>query len=148
METPKTRAFMEEYIKNAKIGINRVMWGYWEAYRARRVNNHHVLVEVAEELAKHGYECYGYELDYNSECLHSMQVRKGNFYTMVGFAEVPYRWYVGVEYEEGGGLVRGVYVGESGWDFPFEIDEIIEYMGRKMKPIDERFRDVYKVKIA
>lgn len=139
---------MEEYIKNAKMGIKRVDWGYMESYHARRVNNHHVFVEVAEELAKHGYECYGYEPDYKDECLRGIQVRKDGMYTFIGFAEVPYRWYLGCEYEGGGGKVRGIYVGESSWEFPFEIDEIIEYMERKMKPMEDWMYRVYPVKIA
>lgn len=144
METPKTRAFMQEYMKKAH-KETPVDFGYWEAYRARRVNNHHVLVEVAEELAKHGYECYGYEPNYKDECMSLIKLFKDGKETVVGFAEVPYRWYVGTPYEENGGLVRGLYIGEDSYQFPFEIEEIIAH---PMKPIDERFRDVYKVRIA
>lgn len=139
METPKTKAYMDKYMQEHH--THCVDWGYWEAYRARRVNNHHCLMEFAEQLMKKGYECYMYDLDFPNECCKIMSIRKGDMSTNCGFAEVPYRWYIGNEYN---GLVKGLYIGEDSWNFPLEVEEVEAYL----KPIDERFKDTYRHKVT
>ena len=137
METPKTKAYMDRYEKEHKPDL---MWEYWDAYRARRVNNHHCLLEFAEGLMERGYECYVYEDDWRNECCNTMLIKKDGLETHCGFAEVPYRWYIGNEYN---GLVKGLYIREDTWNFPLELDEVDEYM----IPRKEKWESPYKHKL-
>ena len=52
MDTPKAKAEMQKYLSTHKTDT------YLSAYGARLRNNHFVLIEVAEELKKHGFDCY------------------------------------------------------------------------------------------
>lgn len=91
--------------------------GYLSAYTKRRVNNHHKLLEFAEQLKKVGCKVYavGYSLKDN-DTIDYIHVRKDNLSTMVGFEEVPYRWYIGNPYS---GVVRGILIGETGYGYAF-----------------------------
>lgn len=113
-----------------------------EAYRKRIANNHKKLLEFAEELKKLGCQvfattnairCRAY-IDY-------LHVRKGDLSTYVGFAEVPYRWYIGNEFamNKMEGIVRGIVMGETGYEIPFKPEEVLPYLrpGKKLESFYE-----------
>ena len=118
METPKAKAVMQEYLKTHKID------GYFDAYRARLTNNHHVLLEVAEEMKKLGFVCYAASDSYKNEATRLVYAIRDNECVTFGFAEVPYRWYIDSEYRFTCGLI-----GEHGYDYPFDIEDILKHVG-------------------
>lgn len=113
--------------------------GYLSAYTKRRVNNHHKLLEFAEQLKKVGCKVYavGYSLKDN-DTIDYIHVRKDNLSTMVGFAEVPYRWYIDNPYS---GVVRGILIGETGYDIPFTVEEVLTEL-KPSKKLDSMYVEI------
>lgn len=119
MKTPKARAFMNEYLSKKGKFQN-----YFDARWARQKNNHHVILEVCEELKKRGCECYVSKDDFNREKVEIAYVFNGNYTTVFGFSDVPFRWYINSEY------LHGRFDGgeNNGYDFPYEIEDILNDM--------------------
>ena len=136
METSKTKAYMDRYVQEKKPDLK---WDYWDAYRARRVNNHHCLLEFAGQLMKKGYECACSEQDFKDECVQIIYITKDGKETHAGFAEVPYRWYINTPYENSG-LVKGLYIGEDTWNFPLEVDEVEPYLHVRKEKWESPYR--------
>ena len=120
METPKARAIMQEYLRTHKTD------SYFPAYIARRHNNHHVLMEVAEEVKKQGYGCYCSKDLYDCQTTDFIYAIKGDRCVLFGFKEVPYEWYIYSDHYPG--LTAGL-VGEHGYDYPFDIEDILSKVG-------------------
>jgi len=128
METPRAKAEMQEYLKTHKIN------DYFPAYGARRRNNHLVLMEVAEEVKKHGFRCYCAEDYYKHQSTSLVYAVKDDKCVTFGFAEVPYRWYINSEHQLG--MTAGL-VGEHGYDYPFDIEDILSNV------VPNRFKNGY-----
>ena len=135
MDTPKTREFMKDYL--AKHPINN---DYWNAYFARRVNNDHVIREVCEELKEHGVKCFVCKPELERYPKYAY-IEKGDNNTYFGFAEVPYRWYIGSSYpvENCAGLV-----GDDSYGFPYDLEDILKELEHSQR---EKNRPVYLVEI-
>jgi hypothetical protein len=114
METPKAQRIMQEYLAGKKLD------SYLPAYCARRKNNHHVLLEVCEELKKHGVDCYTERQEYERERTSLIYAVKDGKYVCFGFAEVPFRWYVGSEHS-----CWRWPIGEHGYGYPYEVEDIL-----------------------
>lgn len=115
METPNAQRIMQEYLAGKKLD------SHLPAYYARRKNNHHVLIEVCDELKKHGVDCYTNRQEHERERTSLVYAVKDGKYVCFGFAEVPFRWYIGSEHS----FCRGL-VGEHGYGYPYEVDEILD----------------------
>ena len=136
METPKTQKIMQEYLAGRKLD------SFLPAYCARRKNNHHVLLEVCEELKKHGVSCYTNRQEYESERTYLIHAVKDGKCVVFGFAEVPFRWYVGSDYIHGRGLV-----GERGFGYPYEIEEILSQINNPIGEFDQRMFEDQRIRI-
>lgn len=91
------------------------------AYRKRRENNHNVLMALAEQLKAKGCKVYSTKCEEARKMREYIVVEKDCKRNIVGFAEVPYRWYIGSSYC---GKISGL-VGDDTYGFPFTVDEII-----------------------
>jgi len=120
METPKAKEIMKRYLEDN----SRHLKTFLDWYFARRKNNHHVLIEVCEELKKLDCECYVSKSDYKDERVDIVYVFKSDKRVVFGFAEVPYRWYVGGDYSHGRFNDRE----NHGFNFLYEVSEIIDRM--------------------
>lgn len=109
------------------------------AYAKRMVNNHNKLLEFAEQLKKVGCKVYavGYQMKDN-DTIDYIHVRKDNLSTIVGFMEVPYRWYIGNPYS---GVVRGIPMGETGYDIPFTVEEVLTEL-KPSKKLDSMYVEI------
>lgn len=103
---------------------------YWTAYRKRKENNHNALMSVAEQLKTKGCKVYSTEYKEPRDVRKYIVVEKDGKRNIVGFAEVPYRWYIGSPYT---GKIAGL-IGEDTYGFPFTIDEII----KSLVPVTEK----------
>ncbi|MCY1134091.1 hypothetical protein OWT79_10815 [Bacteroides fragilis] len=95
---------------------------YLTVYRKRKENNHNVLMSVAEQLKAEGCKVYSTKCNKPRGTREYIIVEKDGKRNIVGFAEVPYRWYIGSSYS---GKIAGL-VGEDTYGFPFTVDEIIK----------------------
>lgn len=111
---------------------------YLTAYRKRKENNHNVLMSVAEQLKAEGCKVYSTKCNEPRDAREYIIVEKDGKHNIVGFAEVPYRWYIGSSYS---GKIAGL-VDEDTYGFPFTVDEII----KSLVPITEK-RDWFYVEI-
>lgn len=113
--------------------------GYLEAYRKRMVNNYHKLLEFAEQLKKVG--CKVYAVHYrmkDNDTIDYIHVRKNNLATNVGFVEVPYRWYIDSPFS---GVVRGIPIGETGYDIPFTVKDVLSEL-KPSKKLDSMYVEI------
>lgn len=130
---------MKEYLAKA-----RDLNSYMGSYTARRKNNHHVLLEVAEELKKLGCTCYTCKEDFERERTDLIHVfNKEGKSVCFGFAEVPYRWYIDSEH---GQNVRYL-IGEHGYDYPFDAEEILGKITKTDKYGNERFNSPFYIRL-
>lgn len=111
---------------------------YLTAYKKRKENNHNVLMSVAEQLKAEGCKVYSTKYNEPRDTREYIVVEKDGKRNTVGFAEVPYRWYIGNPYT---GKTAGL-VGEDTYGFPFTTDEIM----KSLVPIIEK-RDWFYVEI-
>lgn len=125
--TPKAQAEMEEYLKTHKLD------NYFPAYSARLHNNHFVLMEVAEEVKKRGFDCYCVKDRYECQTTEGVYAIRGNECVLFGFKEVPYQWYVYSDYP---GLTSGL-IKVNSYDYPFSIEDILSQVG------PNRFKENY-----
>lgn len=101
---------------------------YMECVRARHLNNREKLCGLANELKeKHGCEILetsGFTDD-DTDILY-FRVRKNGNQTIVGFAEVPYRWYIGSAARDSDCYSP---CGENWYDLPFGCEEVLRRLG-------------------
>lgn len=137
METPKTKALMEERLRKASwLEIHS------NSYFFRIENNHFVLLEVCEALKKRGVTCFVTRDDYERERTSHVYGYMNGQRVMFGFSEVPYRWWLNNDSIEHGDC-RGIQ-GRNGFDFPYEIEEIIG----GLRPCSRKELDDYERKKA
>lgn len=105
---------------------------YLTAYWKRKKNNHNVLMSVAEQLKAEGCKVYSTEYKEPKGAREYIVVEKDGKRTIVGFAEVPYRWYIGNSYT---GKIAGL-IGEDTYSFPFTVDEIMKSLVPTTQKID------------
>lgn len=114
------------------------MSDYLEVYRKRMQNNHDKLLAFAEELKKVG--CKVYAVHYvikDGAFIDYIHVRRDGKAVNVGFAEVPYRWYIGSEYS---GYV--IYVDKVlHYDFPFSVEDVISRL-KESKKLDSMYVEI------
>ena len=118
--------------------------GQLSAYAKRMVNNHNKLLEFAEQLKKAGCKVYavGYRMKDN-DTIDYIHVRRDNLSTIVGFMEVPYRWYIGSPYS-GKVVYVGTYAGGSrnlGYEFPFTVEEVLMEL-KPSKKLDSMYIEI------
>ena len=109
------------------------------AYFKRVKNNHDKLVALAEDLKKSG--CKVYAVNYRlkeGELIDYIHVRRDNMAVNVGFAEVPYRWYIDNPYS---GVVRGIPIGETGYDMPFTVEDVLTEL-KPAKKLDSMYTEI------
>ena len=113
--------------------------GPMSAYFQRVKNNHDKLVALAEDLKKSG--CKVYAVNYRlkeGELIDYIHVRRDNMAVNVGFAEVPYRWYIDNPYS---GVVRGIPIGETGYDMPFTVEDVLAEL-KPAKKLDSMYTEI------
>lgn len=107
-----------------------------KSYWLRMENNHKVFLQLAEELKKKG--CWVFSPCSSShERIKFLLVKKGRLQTMVGFAEVPYRWYIGSEYS---GRISDLL--EDSYKFPFTVDDVLNEMRESPKEIEPYYEEL------
>lgn len=126
--TPKAQEEMREYLKAHKVDA------YFPAYAARLHNNHFVLMEVAEEVKKQGFDCYCAKDRYDCKTTEFVYAIRGNECVLFGFKEVPYQWYIYSTHYPG--LTSGL-IKFSSYDYPFDMDDILSQVG------PNRFKEGY-----
>lgn len=115
------------------------MEDYMSAYLRRMKNNHDKLISFAEELKKVG--CKVYAVHYvikDGAFIDYIHVRRDGKAVNVGFAEVPYRWYIGDSYS---GVVRGIPMGETGYDMPFNVEDVLAEL-KPSKKLDSMYVEI------
>lgn len=110
--------------------------GYWEAYRARMEYNDKFLRELAQDLEELGYDVRVSDSD-SKRLISMIYIRKDGGEAVVGFAEVPYRWYINKQHNS-----SCCYYDLQN---PFDVNEVVAKI--RMQEIDSRF-EFYKKKIA
>lgn len=89
---------------------------YWISYGARMERNHNTIMEIKKRIEAFGGTV---ELGYtNAKFKSFLRVKSDGRCTCFGFAEVPYRWYIGNEY-------NGSVVNDT--ENPFSAEQIIAY---------------------
>ena len=120
------------------------MEDYMSAYMRRMKNNHDKLISFAEELKKAG--CKVYAVHYvikDGAFIDYIHVRRGNMAVNVGFAEVPYRWYIDNEYS-GQVVYVGTYAGGSrnlGYEFPFTVEDVLQNL-KESRKLDSMYVEI------
>lgn len=120
------------------------MEDYMSAYMRRMKNNHDKLISFAEELKKVG--CKVYAVHYvikDGAFIDYIHVRRDGKAVNVGFAEVPYRWYI--DNEHSGYVIHvGIYSGGSrnlGYEFPFTVEDVISRL-KESKKLDSMYVEI------
>ena len=112
------------------------MEDYMSAYMRRMKNNHDKLISFAEELKKVG--CKVYAVHYvikDGAFIDYIHVRRDGKAVNVGFAEVPYRWYIDHV---------GIYSGGSrnlGYELPFTVEDVISRL-KESKKLDSMYVEI------
>ena len=111
------------------------------AYYKRVKNNHDKLIAFAEDLKKAGCKVYAtnYRLK-EGELIDYIHIRRGNTAVNVGFAEVPYRWYI----DSGQVVYVGTYAGGSrnlGYEFPFTVEDVLQNLKESNK-LDSMYTEI------
>lgn len=120
------------------------MGDYMNAYLRRMKNNHDKLMSFAQELKKAG--CKVYAVNHclkEGELIDYIHVRRGNMAVNVGFAEVPYRWYIDSPYS-GKVVYVGTYAGGSrnlGYEFPFTVEDVLGNLKESNK-LDSMYKEI------
>ena len=114
------------------------MEDYMSAYLRRMKNNHDKLISFAEELKKVGCKVYAVHYVIKDGALISyIHVRRDGKAVNVGFAEVPYRWYIDNPYS---GYV--IFVDRVlGYDFPFSVEDVISRL-KESKKLDSMYVEI------
>ena len=120
------------------------MEDYMSAYMRRMKNNHDKLMSFTQELKKVG--CKVYAVHYvikDGAFIDYIHVRRGNMAVNVGFAEVPYRWYIDNEYS-GQVVYVGTYAGGSrnlGYEFPFTVEDVLQNL-KESRKLDSMYVEI------
>ena len=115
--------------------------GYLNAYHNRIQRNDKDLRSFAEKLKQNGFKVL---VSDSKQLISLIYARKNNKQAIIGFAEVPYRWYVGNEFS---GLISYVNHLAHGHvanpNFTFTVEDVEK---RLTDSIDPRF-DKYKIEL-
>jgi hypothetical protein len=110
------------------------MSDYFTAYRKRLERNDKDLRSFADKLKQNGFTVLASK---GKTLLSLIYARKGGMQTIIGFAEVPYRWYIDNEFS---GLISYVNTLTHGHiadrEFNFTVKDVEE---RLTDSIDKRF---------
>lgn len=105
------------------------MSDYFTAYRARLERNHKKFMELSEELKAKGCKVFVFSSDKESGRMISyIHVKKEDKHIAVGFAEVPYRWYLHMTLDGKNGQGTGRDIAkrtDAETEYCFTADEII-----------------------
>jgi hypothetical protein len=101
------------------------MSDYFTAYRNRLKNNHETFVNVSNQLKENGCEVYAPKDGF----INFIKVIKDGKHVILGFTEVPYRWYLSVSTEPKPKGGSGYTIKEiHGTENPFTIEDIMSSM--------------------
>ena len=101
---------------------------YFEAYGQRMQEHDKLFTELAKDLNAKGVPTKTSREEYPTSGLNHFvitETKKGRF--VIGFSEVPYRFYISKDIDKNLGHGSSVTVREiHGTEFPWSIDELLE----------------------
>lgn len=104
------------------------MTDYFEAYGSRMREYDRLFTELAKDLNTKGVKTVTSREEYPSSGLNNFVIAKtlkGRF--VIGFSEVPYRFYISRDIDKNLGRGSSGTVKEvCGTDFPWTVDELLE----------------------